>query len=81
MKIPLNRQNKIAVLQWLRQGYIETKDIPEVKNADTEEMVINVEYTTDEDLRQGYIGVLRGRGLTDEQLADELESLRQAVRQ
>ena len=81
MKIPLNRQNKIAVLQWLRQGYIETKDSPEVKNADTEEMVINVEYTTDEDLRQGYIGVLRGRGLTDEQLADELESLRQAVRQ
>jgi hypothetical protein len=29
MKIGLNRDRKLILLQWLRQGYIETLDLPE----------------------------------------------------
>jgi threonine dehydrogenase-like Zn-dependent dehydrogenase len=46
---------------------------------DGDRIVINVAYNTDEELRQDYINMLRGRGLTVEALDEELQSLRKAV--
>ena len=46
---------------------------------DGDSIVINVAYGTDEELRQDYINMLRGRWLTVEALDEELQSLRKAV--
>lgn len=32
MKIPINRQLKVILLKWLKQGYMNTDDIPEVND-------------------------------------------------
>lgn len=79
MKIPLNRQNKIAVLKWLKQGYIETKDIPDVDKGDPETITINCAYNTDDDVIRDYIHILIGRKLTPEQVDEELERVRREV--
>lgn len=33
MKIQLNRETKITLLQWLKRGYIETDDLPQLNEA------------------------------------------------
>lgn len=33
MKIPLTRNEKITLLQWLKRGYIETDDLPQLNEA------------------------------------------------
>lgn len=32
MRLPIDRSKKIALLKWLKQGYIDTLDIPEIIN-------------------------------------------------
>lgn len=32
MKIPINRQLKVILLKWLKQGYMNTDDIPELND-------------------------------------------------
>lgn len=32
MKIPINRQLKVTLLKWLKQGYMNTDDIPELND-------------------------------------------------
>ena len=33
MKIPINRQLKVILLKWLKQGYMNTDDIPELNDS------------------------------------------------
>jgi hypothetical protein len=45
MKIELDREKKIKLLQWLKQGYIETNDIEEMSDR---KIVVEVIDRTDQ---------------------------------
>lgn len=50
MKIPINRQLKIILLKWLKQGYMNTDDIPELNNVrnNLTKTEVEMEYTEDD---------------------------------